>query len=653
VVVALAPILVVLAWLVVGPVAAVVITGLASRLLGVRRGWVSLAIAGVIGWTLAVVLAGLLTSWMWSSGRMALLALLLGPLITMVAAVGIDLLAHPGSLSRGDRSGLITWPRPIRTVRQALAPVGRYREVARIAAANGLLHRPRPGEGLEGTEVAVRRTLEQAGGMFVKLGQVASTRNDVLPESMCAELAKLQTSVTAVPREELEPALEAALGQPVSEAFATFDWNPLASASIAQVYAAELHDGQAVVVKVERPGIDALVERDGEALLQIAGMVERHTLLGLTSRPYALAEEFVGDLRDELDFRIEAANAIALAAATPASWRVHIPAVYQELSSRTVLVEERLDGVSVAATAELQRRGVDPAELSTQLLRAFLGQLFGAGLFHADPHPGNVLLLDDGTLGLIDFGAVGRLGATERQAVVQMMVGVASGNVTTVRDALLSIVLVEGSATVPAIDAALREFLSRHVRPGQGITADAFGGLVTIVGQLGIRVPRWFATLARAMVTLEGTLRIIDPAFSLVDGALQLAPELRPTLEAPTDLRGAVEQELAVQLPRLRRLPERVDTLLDQTSAGRLSVRVSLFAREEDERVVTKLVNRSVQTILAASLGIGSTVLLGVDAGPSISDTVTFNEVLGYCGLVAAAVLGLRVVAAVVRDGLW
>ena len=652
-VVALAPVLVVLAWLVVGPVAAVVITGLAGRLLGVRRGWVSLAIAGVIGWTLAVVLAGLLTSWMWSSGRMVLLALLFGPVITMVAAVGIDLLALPGSLSRGDRSGLITWPRPIRTARQAVAPLGRYREVARIAAANGLVHRPRQGEGLEGTEIAVRRTLEQAGGMFVKLGQVASTRNDVLPEAMCIELSKLQTSVTAVPREEVQPALETALGQPVSEAFASFDWNPLASASIAQVYVAELHGGQAVVVKVARPGIDALVERDGEALLQIAGVVERHTLLGLTSRPRALAEEFVGDLREELDFRIEATNAVALLAATPPSWQVRIPAVYRDLSSRTVLVEERFDGVSVADTAELRRRGADPAELSTRLLRAFLGQLFGAGLFHADPHPGNVLLLDDGALGLIDFGAVGRLGATERQAMVQMMVGVASGNVATMRDALLSIVVVEGSASVPAIDAALREFVTRHVRPGQGITARAFGELVTIVGQLGLRVPRWFATLARAMVTLEGTLRVIDPSFSLVDGAMQMSPELMPRLEAPTDVRSAVEQELAVQLPRLRRLPERVDTLLDQTSAGRLSVRVSLFAREEDERALTKLVNRSVQTILAASLGIGSTVLIGVDVGPSISDAVTLNEVLGYCGLVGASVLGLRVVAAVVRDGLW
>ena len=288
-----------------------------------------------------------------------------------------------------------------------------------------------------------------------------------------------------------------------------------------------------------------------------------------------------------------------------------------------MLVEERFDGVSVADLDEVRRRGADPVEISTRLLRTFLGQLFDAGLFHADPHPGNVLLLDDGWLGLIDFGAVGHLGATERQAIVEMMVGVASGNVTTLRDALLSIVVVEGSASVPAIDAALRDFLTRHVRPGQGITADSFSGLVTIVGDLGLRIPRWFATLARAMVTLEGTLRTIDPAFSLVDGALQIAPELASGIQSPGDVRAALEQEVALQLPRLRRLPERFDTLLGQAAAGRLSVRIALFAEPEDERFVTKLVNRVVQTVLAASLGIGSIVLIGIDVGPSITDTVT------------------------------
>ena len=178
----LAPVLVALAWIVIGTMAAVVITGLAGRLLGVRRGWISLWVAGLVGWTLAVLGAGLLTGWTWSSPEMVLAALVLGPITTMVAAVGLDLLAHPGSLTPSDRAGLLSLPHPIRSVRQAVAPIGRYREVLRIAAANGLLHRPRRGAHLEGTQVAVRRTLEQAGGMFVKLGQVASTRTDVLPE---------------------------------------------------------------------------------------------------------------------------------------------------------------------------------------------------------------------------------------------------------------------------------------------------------------------------------------------------------------------------------------------------------------------------------------------------------------------------------------
>jgi hypothetical protein len=153
------------------------------------------------------------------------------------------------------------------------------------------------------------------------------------------------------------------------------------------------------------------------------------------------------------------------------------------------------------------------------------------------------------------------------------------------------------------------------------------------------------------MVTLEGTLRTIDPAYSLVDAALRIAPSLPGPLDDLGDLRATAMKELAVQLPRLRRFPVRVDTLLDQAISGRLSARVSLFAGERDEQLLTRLVNRVVLGVLAASIGIGSTLLLGIEGGPDLGRSVTLTEVIGYAGLVAASVLTLRVVAAVIRDG--
>ena len=193
------------------------------------------------------------------------------------------------------------------------------------------------------------------------------------------------------------------------------------------------------------------------------------------------------------------------------------------------------------------------------------------------------------------------------------------------------------------------------MRAGGGIGAGAFADLVVLIGNIGLRPPRWFATLGRAMVTLEGTLRLLDPSYSLVDAATRLAPSLPGPLSDLSDvgdLRSAALKELAVQLPRLRRLPERVDSVLDQATSGRLGLRVSLFASERDEQLVTRLLNRLVLGLLAASIGIGSTVLLSAGGGPQLTSSVTLLEVIGYGGLVAASVLTLRVVASIIRDGL-
>ena len=190
------------------------------------------------------------------------------------------------------------------------------------------------------------------------------------------------------------------------------------------------------------------------------------------------------------------------------------------------------------------------------------------------------------------------------------------------------------------------------MRAGGGITIDAFQDLTLLVGRYGIHLPRWFGTLSRTLVTLEGTLRAIDPTFSLVDAARARAGATVRDRTRPSSIRTALEQEAMAQLPRLQRLPERVDEILGQAVNGRLSARVSLFSHEGDERLVRAMVDRVVLAVLAAALGIGSILLLDVRVGPTLSATVSLNEVLGYVGLACSAVLMLRVIAGVIRDGL-
>jgi ubiquinone biosynthesis protein len=188
------------------------------------------------------------------------------------------------------------------------------------------------------------------------------------------------------------------------------------------------------------------------------------------------------------------------------------------------------------------------------------------------------------------------------------------------------------------------------MRTGGGITASAFEDLAALIGTFGIRLPRWFGTLSRTMVSLEGTLTTVNPDFSLVDSARRHA-EQSVALPTPHTVRSVVEQELMQQLPRLRRVPERLDELMERTLSGRLSASVSFLSDERDARLLTRLVDRVVLAVIAAATGIGATLILRVESGPELAGTISLNEVLGYFGIAAASILALRVVAGVIRDG--
>jgi ubiquinone biosynthesis protein len=636
------------AWIVLGPPAAFAVTVGAGRLLGARRSWFALSVAGVVGWTLGVVSAGVITGWQWDGLEMVLLALLLGTLFTMIAALGIDLLAPMGSLATGDQAGLFSLRNPLKSVRDALRPIRRYREVLHLARVNGVTTtRPDPAT----LPVGVRQTLEQAGGMLVKVGQVASTRADLLPAAWCDELALLRSHAEPAPAEAIRPVLEHELGTSVEDSFAHFNWDPIASASIAQVYEAELRDGTPVVIKVQRPGLETTIALDSAAIMQLAGLIERRTTLGLALRPRQLAAEFIDNVREELDFRLEAANVEAVHLALAGTDRVRVPAVFPALSTRSILAEERVSGHSVTDVEGLRSVGIDPSDVGRRLLDAFVTQVFDAGVFHSDPHPGNILVEADGTIVLIDLGAVGRLGPNQRTLVLQMLAGAAAGDATALRAALNEVMVIDSQVDLRRLDLDIDDMLARHLRPGGGITTAAFQDLTLLLGRYGMHLPRWFGVLSRTLVTLEGTLRSIDPSFSLVDAARARAGDVVFGRARPSSLRTALEQEAMTQLPRLQRLPERVDEFLGQAVSGQLSGRLALFSHEGDERLVRAMVDRLVLSVLAASVGIGSVLLLNVRAGPALSDTVTLNEVLGYLGLACSTVLVLRVIAGVVRDG--
>jgi ubiquinone biosynthesis protein len=635
-------------WILLGVPGALLVTFIGGRLLGARRGWVSLLVSGIIGWTMGLIIAGHVTSWDWAAVRMVSLTIVFGSLFTMLWALALDFIAVQGTLAKGDAAGLVTVSNPVARMRATAAPARRYREVVRIARANGVI-----GQHVDTLSLpeGARRTIEQAGGIFVKLGQVASTRADLLPAAWCDELSKLRSSAQPAPESVMRPHVEAQLGRPVSEVYASFDWTPIASASIAQVYAATLLDGREVVVKVQRPGLDDIVATDTAAILSIATLIEHRTPIGSSMKPTDLAKEFLDGVREELDFRVEVRNALDLTAAVARFDGVRVPTIHADLSSRMLLTEERVKGRPVTDAEWVTACGQDISTMADRLIEVFLHQMFVAGVFHADPHPGNLLMEEDGTIVLIDLGAVGRLGPAYRSAVMSMLMAASMGDAQLLRTSLTEVIRVDTRVDLGELDFAIQQFFDRHFVPGKGITTSAFADLTTIVGGFGLRLPDWFGTLTRTMITLEGTLKGIDPEFALVDAGRRFGESYVKDRTGIAGLKDTLEKEAMAQLPRLRRIPNQVSEILEQASGGRLAAKVSFLSDERDQALLTKLVDRVVFAVLAAALGIGSVFLIGIENGPDLTATVTLNEFIGYVGLGASALLAMRVVANVIRDG--
>ena len=638
---------------------ALLASALIGRVLGVRRSFAATVMAGTIGWVVGAVVA------LWiakdthpaSDGfsRNLFLFSLLG---AMAAAVWLEFLARPGIVMRA-QTGLQSIPHPVRSLRRRGRRVQRYAEITRIAVRNGL--GPTLGLGRKddveaaGARPPVRRlrlALEECGGMFVKLGQVLSTRTDLISPQAAAELGLLQDQVRPAPHDGIAELLEEEFEAPIGDVFRGFDWNPVAAASIGQVYRAQLPDGARVVVKVQRPGIDESVRVDLSVLEELGHVVETRTSWGRDYHVEDLVAEFSARLREELDYRIEARNAHAIAATMPADARIRVPLVYDDLSTARVLVMEWLDGTSVREVDWSGVRVADRVKLADSLLRTFLEQMLQDGVFHADPHPGNVMLLADGELALIDFGAAGRLDTVQQAALRDLMAGVSRRDADAVVQAVLQVASLRRGVDVNDFERALARFMAQHLAPGSQPDAAMFNAMLRLMFDFGITLPAEWSTFFRALIVLEGTLTTIAPGYSVIDAAESIAAKWVRSLINPSSMQQAVRDELLRTVPMLRRLPRHIDRAFTSMERDGLRVRVSHFSDERDERVVARLVNRVVLALLSGAIGLVSVGLIAIDDGPAFSNSTSLFRVLGYFGLFCATVLAMRVIVAVLRDGL-
>lgn len=631
---------------------------LCSRLLGIRLGALHSVVVGVVGWIAGVAAAAATIGKNNAQGRSLDLsgfdnwaaafatAIFFGVLVSMPVAIVLDLITRSQRVRAPGHHSF--WLSPVRRVKGALAPYGRMREVVGLARHHGLLHlRFASRSALESPDLArrLRRVFEDAGGMLVKFGQVASTRSDILPAVLIAELANLRADVKPFPAEQVREVLEAELGGPYDREFASFDWEPLAAASIGQTHRAVLIDGTRVVVKVQRPEVRDIVIRDAAVLRLAAAQLERRVeaarIVGLAQ----LCEELIDGIEDELDYQHEANLGMRLREHRAGDVGIAVPKVYQHLSTGRVLVmDEVVDAKTIADERAVEECAATRHELAQHVLASFIGQVLEDGLFHADPHPGNLLVDSSGTIWLLDFGSVGRLNSLALGGLRGIALGFATNDASVLARAARDLAGSDSAVDLRSLEADLAVPLADLDSAG-GFDPAMIGHVLTIMQRHDLRPPASITLLGRSLVTLEGTLRVLEPGFSMVEASKDVVKDRRNAFGTPREI---VQRELLRLLPALRTLPEHAEAIAGQLRAGALTVRSERF-HGRDRDVVDEWVDRGVLAAVGGAGVMSSALLLLAASATSDHKVQTALWILGFGSLAVAAILTFRSVARALR----
>ncbi len=490
----------------------------------------------------------------------------------------------------------------------------------------------------------VRRALEEMGPTFVKLGQILATRPDLFSPRWIEEFKKLQDQVQPVLFEEIIDQLEEDIGGEIDEVFAEFDRQPLAAASIGQVYTARLQEGERVIVKVRRPGIRPKVEADLRLLKHLAEIAERESEDFRRYRPKEIVHQFTLSMRRELDLAGECRNAERIATNFTGDSSFVVPTVYWQWTSERMNVQQFIDGISARDMDAIERAGLDRSELARCGADIVLKMVLEDGFFHADPHPGNIFYLSDNRIAFIDFGMVGRLSDERRTQVVNLLQGVVGRNTEQVVKILLnwtSDVYIHSDTLSIDVDDFIDQY---HGLPLKEIDITALlTDLTTLMRDHHLYLPPDLTLLSKALITLEGMGRQLDPDFNLVEVAtpfLQRAVFKRYSLDAMLK-QGWLGFSGVFEL--LAGLPKDLHRLLETARRGALGVRLEIAKPEWLGKELDRAINRLSVSLVTSALIVGSSIVTTVEGGSS--------SLFGLFGFVGAFLGGVWLLISIWRSG--
>jgi predicted unusual protein kinase regulating ubiquinone biosynthesis (AarF/ABC1/UbiB family) len=494
-------------------------------------------------------------------------------------------------------------------------------ELHHVAAEFGLAYRrhddhddtPEPDDHDDDHPAGLAAALEELGPCFIKLGQLLSTRPDLLPADYIEALARLQSTVAPVPSDKIVQIVESELGAPIAELFSSFDFEPLATASMAQVHRATLHDGSEVAVKVQRPGVRQRIETDIQVLHEVARFLTRYTPYGARYGIAQMVRELEHSLTQELDFRLEADNTRVIGRQIAGFERLTTPSVCADYTSRRVLTLSYIYGRHLGKLPRAELDTLDAPAIARELLSAYLKQIVIDGVFHCDPHPGNIFLADDGRLALMDFGMVGRFDAGQKDKIILLLLAFSERQGERVADTYLEMIDIPKSLDRRGFTQDVSALVSRYhdMSGGRMAIGTALLDLTKLAYVHRVPVPSAMTLLGKAMLNLDGAIRVLSPALDPVQLIRDYMVEVAEK-RGMAQLAGGRMFAWAIDVKHLvENAPRRADMILEKLATNQLTAHLEIDDLDRAMRGVNSAVNRLSLGMIASSLIIGGGYVLG------------------------------------------
>jgi ubiquinone biosynthesis protein len=495
----------------------------------------------------------------------------------------------------------------------------------------------------------LRMALEELGPTFIKLGQVLSTRSDFIPPLYLLELAKLQDEVPPFPFEDVEKIFLAETGRKPDELFAEFTHEPVAAASIGQVHEGVLKSGERVVVKVQRPAIEKTIAVDLEILAHIATLMERYLEELQGHRPTSVVEEFAKTISKEIDYSVEMGNIERFERQFETNSTIYVPKVYRDLSCERILTMENIHGVKASDIDQLRRQGTDLSVVAERGTNLIMEQIFVHGFFHADPHPGNVFILQDNIICFLDFGMVGRLSRQNREDFTDLVLYMVARNERKVTESVLKVTDHLGEIDKDALGGDLSELLDKYLYlPLKEMEAGRIlQDLLELVSRHRIFFKPNFYLMMKAIATVEGVGRVLDPNLELIKLAQPFVKKVKSDRLRLNRIAQEAGLTTSEYIDLLRDLPEEIRSIVSQLRQGRMRLEFEHRGLAELRIALDQVSNRISFAIVLASLVIGSSLIILSGIPPKWYGI----PVIGLIGFLLAGVMGFWLLLSILRHG--